>query len=32
MASAEDFEIGEYRDDLHAESLDDLRRGEYGYK
>jgi len=32
MTSAEDFEIGEYRDEIHAESFDDLQFGEYGYK
>ncbi len=24
--------VSEYRDDLHAESLDDIQVGEYGYK
>ncbi|HSO79476.1 MAG TPA: hypothetical protein VLQ88_04780, partial [Chromatiaceae bacterium] len=24
--------IGEYRDDLHAETLEDIQIGEYGYK
>jgi len=32
MAPPQDFQIGEYRDEIHAEDLDGLKRGEYGYK
>ena len=32
MTTEKNFEIGEYRDEIHAETLDDLQHGEYGYK
>lgn len=32
MNNGEDFHIGEYEDEIHAEVIDDLRIGEYGYK